>query len=381
MQSFSNIQQEVLSVNYFYPERILDFASQIDFLFSKICSLKRNEFPIKLTFFVHCRNKEDFIEKYILIRSVKERNHIKAPAALISQDTFGVPGPLLEVFILHNLPDSYKTINDENYLIIKSDDAEILFAITESYHHTYFDENVKACFNNLNGILSKFNFKYSDVLRQWNYIGNILKHEKQRNEINQHYQIFNNFRSINYSNCNFESGYPVATGIGTSIDECCIDVIAIKGNNFSIDAIHNNQQIDAYCYSESVLGGLPQNSLNINSSPKFERARFFKSSLINLLFVSGTASIIGENTVCKGDIVGQTNTTISNIEVLLNQARSLTGTSGSVLNYRAYVKRPDDCQKVKEICEDKFGCNKGIILIADICRDDLLVEIECNYFF
>jgi hypothetical protein len=264
---------------------------------------------------------------------------------------------------------------------LKMDETEVLFTSIVSYQHQYFDENLEAVFDKLNQIFKNENFQYSDVLRQWNYIEDILQQDKFGDGIKQHYQIFNDYRSVNYDPFVFNQGYPVATGIGVQQGKCCIEVIAVRGNHFNVVPIHNKQQVDAYAYSERVLVGMPIEKLDRNSSPKFERAKLLELPLTNLLLISGTASIIGEETVCVDDVEGQTQTTIDNIDVLVEQAKLIMGTSCKVLNYRAYVKRPCDCQKVKEICEKKYCEAQGILLLADICRDDLLVEIECNYIF
>ena len=43
---------------------------------------------------------------------------------------------------------------------------------------------------------------------------------------------------------------------------------------------------------------------------------------------------------------------------------------------RVYLKRPEDLAKCRAICERRFGSVPAIYAVADICRPELLVEIE-----
>jgi hypothetical protein len=41
-----------------------------------------------------------------------------------------------------------------------------------------------------------------------------------------------------------------------------------------------------------------------------------------------------------------------------------------------YIKRAEDYQKTRRVCESLLGELPAIYAIADVCRPDLLVEIE-----
>jgi enamine deaminase RidA (YjgF/YER057c/UK114 family) len=43
---------------------------------------------------------------------------------------------------------------------------------------------------------------------------------------------------------------------------------------------------------------------------------------------------------------------------------------------RVYLKRPEDFSACKAICERRFGSVPAIYAVADVCRPELLVEIE-----
>jgi hypothetical protein len=43
---------------------------------------------------------------------------------------------------------------------------------------------------------------------------------------------------------------------------------------------------------------------------------------------------------------------------------------------RVYVKRPEDYARVRAVCEQRLGTVPATYVVADVCRPDLLVEIE-----
>ena len=60
-----------------------------------------------------------------------------------------------------------------------------------------------------------------------------------------------------------------------------------------------------------------------------------------------------------------------------NLSKHLTKTPDLRFNYlRIYVKERIDFHKVREICESRYGNVPMVWLQANICRDDLTVEIE-----
>lgn len=212
---------------------------------------------------------------------------------------------------------------------------------------------------------------FGHIVRQWNYIEDITTHCKG----SQHYQIFNDVRSHWYSTNSFPMGYPAATGIGVNAGGVSVEAIAIKGE-MNILSVTNPLQIDAHHYSSEVLD---ENMLEMairKSTPKFERAKVAGAGYGVRLFVSGTASIKGQETI-GNTVEEQTQMTIENIHLLIENARKLTlNPNLSVTAFRVYVKFPNDLTSVKQICNNAYPGIRGLYVIADICRDNLLVEIE-----
>jgi enamine deaminase RidA (YjgF/YER057c/UK114 family) len=101
------------------------------------------------------------------------------------------------------------------------------------------------------------------------------------------------------------------------------------------------------------------------------------------LFISGTASITQSETRHPGEVVAQTNETIENIAALISEENlsrhGLPGRGAKLHDLsvaRVYVKRPEDYPAVRLVCAKRLAGVPINYLVADVCRPDLLVEIE-----
>ncbi len=103
-----------------------------------------------------------------------------------------------------------------------------------------------------------------------------------------------------------------------------------------------------------------------------------------MVHISGTASILGQETVGSGDIEKQTLVTIGNMELLSDIGRLrhlVTKPSVKESRYsllRVYVKRENDFRRVRKICSESYPGVPAVFIKADICRDDLLMEVEAE---
>lgn len=240
----------------------------------------------------------------------------------------------------------------------------------------------RASFDQMRAILDAENMSFDHIVRQWNFIGNILE---VKNEM-QNYQIFNEVRSENYHKYRKVHSYPAATGVGMKYGGVTLDFCAVKAeSDLKIIAIDNPDQIRPYDYSQQILKGKPAGGKGINQPPQFERAVFLADSHGTTLFVSGTASIIGQDTIGIEDVGRQAIVTIENIDKLADPKRiaHLSGKTGSVAGnlilLRVYIKQQVDFAKVKAICDEFHAGVPSVFIEADICRDNLLVEIEAEF--
>jgi enamine deaminase RidA (YjgF/YER057c/UK114 family) len=236
-------------------------------------------------------------------------------------------------------------------------------------------------FDQMRAILEAEQMSFNHIVRQWNFIGNILKIENDA----QNYQLFNEVRSENYHKYRSIHSYPAATGISMKNGGVRLDFCAIKTvGNLKVIAIDNPDQIRPYDYSQQVLRGKPLEGKVTKQPPRFERAVFLSNSSNSTLFVSGTASIIGQETIGVDDVGRQTVVTIENISKLTDSKRigHLIGKpdykAGELILLRVYIKKQEDFAKVKAICEEFHPGVPSVFIESDICRENLLVEIEAE---
>jgi enamine deaminase RidA (YjgF/YER057c/UK114 family) len=217
-------------------------------------------------------------------------------------------------------------------------------------------------------ILRAEGLHFGHVVRQWAYLEGMLDVVADCPKGHQGYQAFNDTRALAYAESDFPSGYPAATGIGQAAGGVVLDFVALDAPGAAIEALSNPRQTDAHRYSARQLVGESIATLPSKSPPKFERAKRIVRGDEEIVLVSGTAAIVGERSVAIGDVAAQTRTTIDNIAALVGERR--------LSRLRAYVKRRDDIPTVRAICTDSFGPIPAVYVEADVCRPELLVELE-----
>lgn len=135
-------------------------------------------------------------------------------------------------------------------------------------------------------------------------------------------------------------------------------------------AVENPRQVSAYDYPAEYG---PR-------SPTFSRAALVSLPDQEILFISGTASIVGHRTVHPGDVVGQCRETVANVAAVVAEANRLARTPLYVLSelvYRIYVRHAADFPLIRETLAGLIDAASEVVYLqADICRHDLLLEIE-----
>ena len=224
-------------------------------------------------------------------------------------------------------------------------------------------------FEGIAKMLAENGFKPSDIYRQWNYIPGITV----LNDGSQNYQEFNDARSIFYAKADWRNGYPAATGIGTSAGGVVVEICAIKGEKCANQPIDNPLQIAAHNYSQQVLDGKVIEQLSERTTPKFERARLLE----NKVLISGTAAIKGECSNYSTDAVEQAAETMEIMDRLTSKDNIPVENNGSTYDLlRVYVKRESDIPAVCEYMQSHYPAAQKHYLVADVCRPELLIEIE-----
>lgn len=294
---------------------------------------------------------------------------------------------LLEIIYLEGLNDGELVIKENNagsWLVMERENMIMVVASGLCQHKTdgnIFQQSVDA-FEQLQTILKQEKMQWPDIIRQWNYIEQITACESNGFLESQHYQIFNDVRTKYYNQSKFEHGFPAATGIGTDFGGICIDFIALRFNDESkVIGLKNPVQIDAYAYSSQVLAENNLMSDFCRTTPKFERAKVLITPQGQWIFVSGTAAITGEKSRIDNTVEQQTELTIENILNLiswdnLHHHGVKKGNEVKIDYLRAYVKYQKDIPQVIGICKKHFPGIPIACVVADVCRPELLVEIE-----
>jgi enamine deaminase RidA (YjgF/YER057c/UK114 family) len=236
-------------------------------------------------------------------------------------------------------------------------------------------------FEEMRSLLGSVGVRFDQVIRTWLYLGGIVDAEGPL----QRYQELNRARTDFYRDTVFLAGclppaqrgpvYPASTGIGTEGSGIMLSAIALATQREDILAVplENPRQTSAYEYSDKYSP----------ASPKFSRAMALSCGTYTTIFISGTASITQSETRHAGDAAAQTNETLDNIAALISEENLCRhglpglGTSlESLALVRVYIKRQADYLRTKAVCEKRLGELPTIYAVANVCRPDLLVEIE-----
>jgi len=212
-----------------------------------------------------------------------------------------------------------------------------------------------------------------NLLRIWNYIPHINVPEGMI----ERYRLFNIGRRKAFNDYPrvVHDNYPAACALG-SFDN--ILRIVFLASVHKPHYIENPRQTSSCLYPEEY-GTVP---------PLFSRATLFSQHNCVTLFISGTASIVGHQSSHIGDIQAQTRETLQNLNTVLSQANKIMKREQNhfppikpwtldELNCRVYIRYPEHLQTVRSILQ-QAGIQQATYVKADICRTELLLEIEAT---
>ncbi len=228
-------------------------------------------------------------------------------------------------------------------------------------------EQASSVFRNISAIFSREGMQVNSIIRQWNYIGEITGDSGGM----QHYLRFNLARSRFYDQALWENGYPAATATGMDLPAgaVIVRIEALEAPFATVTnlAINNSLQVAAHRYSAGVLAG----NERALYAPRFERARLLGAGSHEVVLVSGTAAIRGEQSVAEKDVAEQTRITLEN---MMNLCTSQTEPVFGILV--VYLKYARDYAAVKAVIDQSVRALSTVYVEAGMCREELLVEIE-----
>ncbi|GAB6854126.1 chorismate transformation enzyme, FkbO/Hyg5 family [Asaia astilbis] len=205
---------------------------------------------------------------------------------------------------------------------------------------------------------------YRSIYRIWNYIGKINEANSQGLE---RYRDFSQGRAIAFSDFGYSlDDLPAATAIGFGDGGLAVFLIAHK-EALTVN-LENPRQIPAFRYPTQYG---PR-------SPSFARATMLHQRDRAILYVSGTASIIGHESIVS-DLQTQIDNTKDNIEIIIDRARSEHEFERwSIQSLKVYYRDVLDLNYVRPAVLNAFALAETnvVFMRADICRSELDLEIE-----
>ena len=140
---------------------------------------------------------------------------------------------------------------------------------------------------------------------------------------------------------------------------CAMDALAVVGDA-KIEQMTNARQEDAFLYGSA-----------------FSRGAYMEQTDVASIQLSGTASIDEQGrSQHVDDTRKQIILTLENVQALIAQKGM---TLQHICDANIFIKQAEDAEIYREVA-DQFGLNDlpGIIINTDVCRDDLLFEIDAT---
>ncbi|MBX2858698.1 MAG: hypothetical protein KTR17_08550 [Cellvibrionaceae bacterium] len=200
---------------------------------------------------------------------------------------------------------------------------------------------------------------YPYPLRFWNYLPHINRGAGDR----EYYKVFCEGRLNAFSQSGYlNEQFPAASALGHGGDAAVFYVFASKQ---PAKHFENPTQEKAYHYPRQYG----------KSRPSFARATALSPQRESTLFISGTAAIVGHESIHCGATQAQVETTLDNIRTLLaHSGRHIS----ALQSFKVYLRDAAALTQVKNIVQSQFPKVATLYTRADICRDNLLVEIEAH---
>jgi chorismate lyase/3-hydroxybenzoate synthase len=233
---------------------------------------------------------------------------------------------------------------------------KLLFASIEIDEGGDLEGAVRRAYDALVALLDQTG--YPHLLRVWNHFAGITDEvdgmERYRRFTIGRYAAFEARRHA-------VEAAPAACAIGTGSGPLSLYLLASRTPGTTIE---NPRQVSAYRYPDRYGP----------KSPTFSRAVLGTGD--EVLFISGTASIVGHESRHPDDPVAQVNETLANIDQLLAQAGRPNGKRGK-LRLKTYLREPRLLDTVRDLIESRLTADDSVVYVAgDICRPELLLEIE-----
>ena len=366
------------------------FGEMVASILSQCSHLNEGLIPLRLVFFGNPVDTEAYRSEHQLLKEmIADVYGNRMPAfSYLAQPPVG-QGMYAELHLLEHCNEQicFGQSGGVPYVAVTTPFSKELFAggFMAGNPQLPVSEQAEQIFGAITQCLRDEGMPVASLIRQWNYIEAITATDASGK---QHYQLFNDARSAFYRTTEWNAGYPAATGIGTTCGGLVIDFEAALSlsEGVSMWPIDNKMQISAHEYSQKVLRGEAFLQGCGKSTPKFERAKVLTGQNGKRLYISGTASIRGEISIGGLDVAEQTRITLENMEFLTQQItdtpadspanRTVAPPASPFTLLRIYLKQAGFREKVEKVLESRYKRVPSVWITADVCREELLVEIE-----
>ncbi|MGZ7078618.1 MAG: chorismate transformation enzyme, FkbO/Hyg5 family [Thermoanaerobaculia bacterium] len=204
---------------------------------------------------------------------------------------------------------------------------------------------------------------YPHLMRLWNHVEGINRDVDGL----ERYKRFCIGRAEAFAAHGYANGdLPAASGVGMTGRGLAIAFLASRT---PVRHVENPRQVSAYDYPARYA---PR-------SPSFARATVAQWAKGTMIFVSGTASVVGHQTAHVGNVDAQLEETLRNLDEVIACAANRAGRSALFRDSstaKLYVRNGADAPAIVERLRTVAPDTSLLVIESDICRHDLLLEIE-----
>jgi chorismate lyase/3-hydroxybenzoate synthase len=211
---------------------------------------------------------------------------------------------------------------------------------------------------------------YPHFLRIWNFLARINDGEGDHERYRKFCAGRNRALALKPD---FERALPAATAIGMLEPGLVVYFLAGKQPGLQVE---NPRQVSAFRYPRQYGP----------KSPSFARATLIGAGPHARLMVSGTASVVGHESLHRDDPLRQLEETLANVDALLANALHTCFPSGTRAatrpeSLKLYLRKAADIAVLEPLLTRLQGAAAAPLLClrGDVCRHDLLLEIEAIY--
>lgn len=228
--------------------------------------------------------------------------------------------------------------------------------VAEADHHDHIGEAAEHAYRSFCDFLAR-QPEGAHVQRLWNYLDRINEGDGDA----ERYKYFCDGRVRGMGDF-FAGGFPAATAIGLPGDTGRLALYCLATTHAGT-RIENPRQMSAWRYPRQY-GRTP---------PSFARAMRLPAA--DVLAISGTAAITGHESRHHDDLEAQLEEIRTNISALLDTAGMPPGLDAGA-PMKIYLRHAQDATRVNAFFDRQLPDAPRLLLKGDVCRHELLVEID-----